>query len=70
MAPAYWTNSPFANRVLTTIKVRQELTAPSIIVVKRSDVPLAPAADFLLDLVQRTAGNLNSKKSREQRSLT
>ena len=64
MAPAQWTDSPFANRVLTTIKVRQELIAPSIIVVTRSGVPLAPAAAFLLDLVNRTAGQLNSKRLR------
>lgn len=60
MAPAQWTDSPLGSRVLTTIKVREELTAPSIIVVKRSEVPLTPAAAFLLDLVKRAAGYLNA----------
>ena len=58
MVPAQWVDSPFANRVLTSIRVREELRAPPIIVVKRSDVPLAPAATFLLDLVKRSAGRL------------
>ena len=49
-----------ANRVLTAIPVREELRAPPIIVVKRSDVPLAPAATFLLDLVKRSAGHLTA----------
>ena len=62
MVPAQWLDSPFANRVLTAIPVREELKAPPIIVVKRSDVPLAPAAAFLLDLVRRSAGHLNGSK--------
>jgi LysR family transcriptional regulator of abg operon len=56
MAPAQWTESPIANRLLTTIKVKEELSAPAIIVVTRSDVPLAPAAIALLDLMKRAAG--------------
>lgn len=60
MVPAQWVASPFANRVLTAIPVKEELWAPPIIVVKRSDVPLAPAATFLLDLVKRSAGHLTS----------
>lgn len=62
MVPAQWLDSPFANRVLTSIPVREELRAPPIIVVKRSDVPLAPAAAFLLDLVKRSAGHLTATK--------
>ena len=62
MVPAQWVDSPFANRVLTAIPVREELRAPPIIVVKRSDVPLAPAATYLLDLVKRSAGHLTAGK--------
>ena len=57
MAPAQWTASPIANRLLTTIPVKEELSAPPIIVVRRSDVPLVPAAAFLLDLMKRTVGH-------------
>ena len=56
MVPAQWAESPFANRVLRIIPVKEELRAPPIIVVKRSDVPLAPAATFLLDLVNESPG--------------
>jgi LysR family transcriptional regulator of abg operon len=57
MAPPQWTQSPIAGRLLTTIPVREELSAPPIIAVTRSDVPLVPAAGFLLDLMKRTAGH-------------
>ena len=57
MAPSQWMDSPFANHVLTTIRVREELSAPPIILVKRLDVPLSPAANFLMDLMTRAAGN-------------
>ncbi len=60
MAPSQWMDSPFANHILTTIRVKEELTAPAIILVKRSDVPLAPAAGFLVDLMRRAAGILGS----------
>jgi DNA-binding transcriptional LysR family regulator len=57
MAPAQWVKSPIANQLLRTISVREELSAVSIIVVTRRDVPLAPAANHLLDLMKRTAGH-------------
>ena len=56
MAPTQWVESPFANHVITTIQIREELTPASIIAVTRSDSPLSPAADFLLDLMRRIAG--------------
>jgi hypothetical protein len=40
--------------------VNEDLTAPSIVVVKRSGVPLSPAAEHLLDLMKRAAGNLEA----------
>ena len=58
MAPAQWKDSPIANRLLTTIPVKEQLSAPPIIVVTRADVPLAPAASFLLDLMKRIVGHL------------
>lgn len=64
MAPAQWTMSPFANRVLTAIKVKEELSAPAIIFVTRSDVPPSPAASFLINLIKRAAGHVESNKDR------
>jgi DNA-binding transcriptional LysR family regulator len=60
MAPAHWTDSPIASRLLTTVKVREELSAAPIILVTRSDVPLVPAAGFLLDMMKRSVGHLGS----------
>jgi LysR family transcriptional regulator, regulator of abg operon len=64
MAPAQWIDSPFANKVLTTIPVKEGLSAPPIIIVTRSDVPLAPAAEFFLDLMRRAAGHLGTNHGR------
>ena len=61
MAPAHWTDSPIASRLLTTIAVKEELSAAPIIIVTRSDAPLVPAAGFLLDIMKRTGGHLRSK---------
>jgi DNA-binding transcriptional LysR family regulator len=65
MAPTQWLESALANRVLTTINVKEELAAPPLIAVIRSDVPLVPAADFLLTLFKRTAGALQHELGRE-----
>jgi LysR family transcriptional regulator, regulator of abg operon len=57
MAPPQWTQSPIANRLLATIPVKEELSAAPIIAVMRSDAPLAPVSNALLDLMRRTAGH-------------
>jgi DNA-binding transcriptional LysR family regulator len=59
MAPAQWVDSPIANQLLRTIAVREELSAVAIIVVARRDAPLPPAANYLLDIIKRTAGHLD-----------
>jgi DNA-binding transcriptional LysR family regulator len=61
MAPAHWTDSPIASRLLTTIAVKEELSAAPIIIVTRSDAPLVPAAGYLLDIMKRTGGHLRSQ---------
>lgn len=58
MAPTQWLESALANRILTTINVNEELIAPPLIAVTRSDVPLVPAADHLLNLFRRAAGSV------------
>ena len=58
MAPAQWTMAPFANRVLAAIPVKEELSAPSIITVRRAAMPPSPAAGYLIDLIERVAGNI------------
>jgi LysR family transcriptional regulator of abg operon len=61
MAPAQWTLTPFANRILTAIPVGEELSAPPIIAVRRADVPPSPAAGYLLDLIERVATKLGPR---------
>jgi LysR family transcriptional regulator, regulator of abg operon len=70
MAPAQWMDSPFANRILTTIDVEAELAAPAIIAIIRSDVPLVPAASFLLDLMKRAASHVPSNGNRNPQIST
>lgn len=62
MAPTQWLDSALANRIVTTINVKEELAAPPLIVVTRSDVPLVPAADHLLTLLKRAAGHAPSAR--------
>jgi LysR family transcriptional regulator, regulator of abg operon len=61
MAPAQWTLTPFANRILTAIPVTEELSAPPIIAVRRADVPPSPAAGYLIDLIERAATKLGQR---------
>jgi len=58
MAPTQWLQTPIASHLLTTIPVKEELSAAPIIAVSRADAPLAPAPNFLLDLMKRAAGHL------------
>jgi LysR family transcriptional regulator, regulator of abg operon len=58
MAPAQWVDSPIAAQLLRTIPVKEKLSEVAIIVVTRRDVPLAPAAGYLLDIMKRAAGRL------------
>jgi hypothetical protein len=48
--------------------VKEELSGVPIIVVMRRDVPLAPAAGFLLDLMKRTAEYLRPGDRRVQQA--
>jgi len=56
MAPTHWMDSPFASRVIGKIQISEELLPASLIVVKRADSPLSPAAEYMLDLMRRIAG--------------
>lgn len=68
MAPTQWIASPFANGVIAKIRIREELTPASIIIVTRSDSPLGPAAGYLLDLLRRVAGHEKHANSRQERA--
>ena len=54
-APVQWSQFTVTRGALTTIPVAEELAAPSIVVIRRVDLPLTPAARFFLDLMCRSA---------------
>jgi LysR family transcriptional regulator of abg operon len=56
MVPTQWTEFALTREVLVPIVVAEELVAPQIALIKRSDMPLTPAAMHLLDLLRRAAG--------------
>ena len=53
MVPVQWNEFDPTRGLLTAISVREELAAPPMVVIKRIDLPLTPAATYLLDLLKR-----------------
>jgi len=58
MVPAQWERFEMTGQALITIKVEEELTAPPLVLIRRSDLPLTPAALHLLDLMRRATSRL------------
>ena len=54
MVPVQWMQSALVKGLLVTVPVREELAAPPIVLIKRADLVLTPAARYFLDLLQRT----------------
>jgi LysR family transcriptional regulator, regulator of abg operon len=52
MAPVQWSEFAVTRGALTSLHVKEELAAPSIVIILRTDLPLTPAATHLLDLVR------------------
>ncbi len=52
MVPRGWTGFALTRDALTAIDVREALRAPPIVLIKRDDLPLTPAATHLLDLMR------------------
>lgn len=53
MVPVQWQQSPLVRGVLATITVREELVALPLVLVRRADILLTPAANHLADLLRR-----------------
>ncbi len=51
--PAQWNEFPLTRDVLRVIDIKEKLPAPDIVMIRRPDLPLTPAADHLCDLLQR-----------------
>ena len=56
MLPMQWTEFPFARHVLEKINVIESLPAPSIYIVRRTDIPMTPAVEYFCDLMRRASG--------------
>jgi len=55
MLPRQYLRFPGMSQLLQPINVKEPLNAPDICLVTRSGLPLTPAAEFLSDLIRRTA---------------
>jgi DNA-binding transcriptional LysR family regulator len=55
MLPRQWSDFALAGEALRVIAVREVLPAPDIVLIRRPDLPLTPAAEHLVDLMLRHA---------------
>ncbi len=62
MVPVQWNDFALVQGMLATITVKEELAALPMVVIRRADVMLTPAATFLLDALRR--GRLLPKPAR------
>ena len=53
MVPVQWSKFALTRGILATIDVTEELAAPDIVLIRRADLPMTPAANYLLDLMRR-----------------
>lgn len=51
--PAQWNEFPLTAGVLQVIDIKEKLPAPDIVMIRRPDLPLTPAADHFCDLLKR-----------------
>lgn len=58
---------PYAGR-LTRIPVREEIDAPTIVMVRRAALPLTPAAEYFCDLIRRASVQIQLASGRERSS--
>lgn len=57
MLPRQWLDFARAGRLLTHIRLKEELAAPAICIVARASLPLTPVAEHLCDLFRRSGLN-------------
>ena len=55
MMPQQWCRFPWTNALLQKINVKERLFAPAMHIVRRTRLPLTPAAEFFCDLLRRAA---------------
>jgi DNA-binding transcriptional LysR family regulator len=55
LVPRQWTAFPPMSTLLQKIDVREHIPAPSVALIRRAEMPLTPAAEYLSDLLRRVA---------------
>lgn len=63
IAPKQWTESLLTRDVVTAIPLREALPAPPIVLMRRSALPLTPAAEYCCDMIRRASGHVNAGSS-------
>jgi LysR family transcriptional regulator of abg operon len=53
MLPVQWGEFPMTRDTLQIIPIQERLPAPAIVLVRRPDLPLTPAAEFMCDVLMR-----------------
>ena len=55
MLPVQWNEFPLTRGVLQVVNIEERLPAPSIVCIRRPELPLTPAAEYFCDLLRRRA---------------
>jgi LysR family transcriptional regulator of abg operon len=63
LLPIQWLGFAPVRAVLRQIEVEENIQAPPIVVIRRADLPLTPAADFLCDLLRRAGPKKSASKT-------
>ncbi len=58
MVPQQWAEFDLTRDALSIIAVEEELSAPPLVIIQRADLPLTPAALYLLDLLRRARARM------------
>jgi DNA-binding transcriptional LysR family regulator len=61
MVPVQWTAFDVTARALAPILVKEKLSAPPLVMIRRGGLPLTPAAEYFVDLMRR--GSLRAASS-------
>jgi DNA-binding transcriptional LysR family regulator len=60
MLPRQWTEFPLTSGELQKIDVIEKLPAPAICMVKRTDIPMTPAAEYFCDLMRSASAHVHT----------
>lgn len=60
LAPVQWTQAPLFRRALQSIALREKLPSPPICIVRRTDLPMTPAAEYFCDMMRRASRHMDT----------